>query len=218
MKADPEFQAALLQSLAICRDPKSVGAARKLLNSPDAGVRDAAAHAVAWTGNPAFIEPLRGVRGSSNEATHFEATDALLRLGDALARSGKTAEAVNVYTDLVKTEPIPALAGAALASLIRYADASAAETVTNAITGDKHAQFEPVAVAAFEARHDAPGADLLLAVYPATSPGVRTLLVGVMGRQRNAAFQETLGKALNDPAYRLVAANALADSRQPGAA
>jgi HEAT repeat protein len=28
MKADPEFQAALLQSLAICRDPKSDGAAR----------------------------------------------------------------------------------------------------------------------------------------------------------------------------------------------
>jgi HEAT repeat protein len=217
-KADPEFQAAILSSLATCRDPKSVSAAKRLLKSDNPGVRAAAARTLAWTGDAKFVEPLRNVRAASDPATHFEATDALLRLADAMAKSGQTSAAVDVYRGLVKDEASPAQAGAALASLIRYGDASVAGDVSAVLTGDKHAQFEPNALAAFEARRDDTGNALLLAVYPTTPPALRTLLIGVMGRKRDAAFDQAINAASGDAAYRAAAANALADSRRPGAA
>ncbi|HQK95256.1 MAG TPA: HEAT repeat domain-containing protein, partial [Armatimonadota bacterium] len=76
--ADGAWARALVNSLGALRDAESLPAIAGLLASNDAGLRAAAARALAWTGDPAYADRLRRVAAEATPETQFDATDALL--------------------------------------------------------------------------------------------------------------------------------------------
>lgn len=217
-KADPDFQYALLNALGRIEDPGSIRSVRRMTRDDNPRVRAAAVRALAWTGDPDYLEAARAVRAAAEADTEFEATDALIRLTDAVARQGGDRGAcTSVYREILETASLPALQAAAIVGLVRYGDGTVAGDVLAALEGDKGRELEASALAAFENLDNPAGYPLLLEVCSGASPGMRPAMLGILGRKRDARFLPLLQEAAasDDAPLRHAAFDALGDSRLP---
>jgi hypothetical protein len=99
--------------------------------NPD--VRVAAARALAWTGNPALLKPIRSVIAASDQTRLADAEDALLRLLFSMeGQPAHRADAFAGYRELLATAQAQVKDGA-LAGLGRVGDASCVPVILAAI-------------------------------------------------------------------------------------
>ncbi|MHC4444768.1 MAG: FG-GAP-like repeat-containing protein [Planctomycetota bacterium] len=132
-RADPEFQCALLNSLSELKDRPSLDTIKNLTESQNAQVRASAARAMAWTGDPDYLKLTKAVIASADEATRFQAKDALLRLTEAMAEKGGNWQmAINSYLDILQTYD-GVFKDAALAGLARFGDGTCVDPILSAI-------------------------------------------------------------------------------------
>lgn len=123
-RSDPEFQRAMLNSLATMEAEGSLADIAGWTKSPHPGVRAAAVRALAWTGNPKYLDTARGVVREADEATKAEATDALIRLLNAMETKAKHRKVVReAYGELLQSTE-GAFRDAALAGLVRIGEAT----------------------------------------------------------------------------------------------
>jgi HEAT repeat protein len=214
-KADPEFQCALLHALRAVHDKRSLGTARKLARHREPTVRAAAALALSWTGDPAYVKDLQDVMARADAETCFDAADALVRLADAMIRQGgdRTA-ALAVYQGVLQQAPLPASRGAALVGMIRYGNETGVADILAALQGAGGKELEPVALAACE-NVDARANPVMLAVYKNASAEMRLSLIRIFGGKQDPAFLDILKEAAtdSDATLRRAAWTALADSQ-----
>jgi len=219
-QSQPEFQCALLHALAMLKSDTCVPAALELTKSDDASVRAAAARALSWTGNPVYIPVLRAVRAQAEGATAFEATDALLRLADAMVRAGGNWDAaMAVYREVLTTDQDIVHRCGAIAGLGRFGDERVLDDILAAVTGPEGQDLEPAALRAFEELRGTAASQGLLDVYPQASPELQLNLLGIFGRKQDPKSLEVLSEAAlsEDQALHEAALNALGDSALPGA-
>ena len=113
-----------MNSLGRLHDANSLELLTKLTRNANAKVRAAAAHALAWTGDPAYLKTVRSVVAAADPATRSEALDANLRLLNSMERQRPHRhEALAGYRALVESTRGPVQDGA-LAGLGRAGDAS----------------------------------------------------------------------------------------------
>lgn len=219
-KADPDFQCAIFNALSRIQDEKSLWTTGKWTQDDHAEVRVAAARALSWTGNPAYVKLLREVRAQAGEATMFDATDALLRLADAIARKGANWEtAMAVYREVLESASSPVLQGAAIAGLGRFGDETVVQDILAALETENGSELGPAALAAFQDLQGEAANRALLDAYPNLSDEMQFYCLGVFGRKHEPVFLDVLERAASsgDEALRCAAWEALADSRLPAA-
>ena len=218
--ADAAFQRDLLRAIAAIGDPRCALSAHQLTGSEDAVVRAAAARALCWIGDPALIRPLLAVWQAADDATRFEAGDALLRLADAIVRQGNGWDfAIAVYRLVLREETDPVLRSGAVAGLGRFGDDTVVEDILDVIGGGAGRELEPAALEAFRHLHG-PGVERkLLAAYSALSPEMQAGLLDVLAASRSPACLELFRNAAqsDEPILRRAAIEALHKSGMPEA-
>lgn len=211
-KADSDFAVALLDEVAVLRNPRSLEKAAALLASGDAGVRVAAARAVAWSGNPKYVEPIRAVVAKATPETQAAAFDAELKLADAIIQHGGNWDTgIGIYRDVLTAAPQATVRGAALMGLGRYGDGTVVDAIVSAV---KAAQGElddqaAMALTSLQGREGVRGA---IEAYPQLSERVQVSLLSVWGQQKQIEALDLIQKELasTTPAIRGAALHALA--------
>ncbi len=217
--AEPDFQAALLYALAQNQCSQCLDTAVELAASPDESVRAAAGRALAWTGNPGYVDTLEQVCARAERMTQFDAWDALLRLTNALAaKGGHWNRVMALYRKVLdEAEGIVPRSGA-IAGLGKYGDETAVDAILAALGKEDGRDLEPAALQAFQDLRGHVADVALLRAYPELSRDMQVALVGVFGRKGDAAFLGVLEEAaqsadpvLSGAAVRALEASALAE-------
>lgn len=214
-QAAPEMQCAILDALGRLKDAEALSKIETLCKSPDARVRAAAARASAWTGDPFRLAAARQVVAQADDATRVEATDALLRLVNAIEEHGGNWEiVVSCYKELVAGSS-GVFQDAALAGLGRIGDGTCVAPVLAAL--EKAAP--PTSLVGLAALRQMGGVDVTRAVveaYPRQPEPIRLGLLDVLGSKKHALTLPILIEAARskDPAFRLAGLQALAESEQ----
>lgn len=211
-KADAAFAVALLDEVAVLRNARALEKAASLLASGDAGVRVAAARAVAWSGDPKYAAPIREVVVKATPETQAAAFDAELKLADAIIQRGGNWDAgIRIYREVLASAPQATVRGAALMGLGRYGDGTVVDAIVSAA---KAAQGElddqaAMALTALQGREGVRGA---LAAYPQLSERVQVSLISVWGQQKQIEALDLIQKELSSttPTIRGAALHALA--------
>lgn len=216
--AEPAFQAALLYALAQNECRQCLGKAVQLASSPDEAVRAAAARALAWTGNPEYLDPLKQVVARAERMTRFDAWDALLRLTNAMAaHGGHWNRVMALYREILDQADGLMPKSGAIAGLGKYGDETAVDHILAALETEQGPGLEPAALQAFEDLRGQVAVRALLDAYPQVSRDMRVALIGVFGRKGNPAFFDAFEKAAasDDPALRTAAIEALQQTKLP---
>jgi HEAT repeat protein len=217
-KADSKFACALLNSLGRLRDRDGLEAIAARLKSDDPAVRVAAARALAWTGDPAYLQGLREVASAADDATRGEAHDAGLRLLDAMgAQEAHRADAIAGYRAFLASSHGP-VKDAALAGLGRCGDASCVATILDAIR-DEEPPTLLVGLAALGHLNGSEVSRLLVETFPKLPPRMQSGLIPILGTSSDPLVLPILRGALHSdqPGSRTAALQALADSELPQA-
>jgi HEAT repeat protein len=215
-RSEPAFQCAILNGLAEARDRGSLQAVARMTENPDPGVRGAAAHALAWTGDPAYVPLLEKVISCADDATKTEAIDALLRLAQAIEGADAHKDAAKqIYTSLLDRTDGPLLE-AALTGLGRTGDAEIAARMLRLLGSDDAA----VRHAAIDAVRQIPGEDVttrLLEAYWSARDEDRCVFLPALGARKDPRVVPPLAKAFEseDPVIRGAAYTALGESTRP---
>jgi HEAT repeat protein len=190
-KADPEFQCALLNSLYVLRDEKSLSRVARYTKSKDPRVRVAAARAISWQGTPDYMGAIISVYRSADEATAFEAADAMIRHADALPINGFDSSIL--YHVVLVGSKNPSVRGAALVGLVRNGDINTASTdIVAALNDPSGLELVPMVVSAFQNAQSDTAKHKLLKIYPAVSEDVRILLLGIIGGRPTPEYSSIL--------------------------
>jgi len=216
--ADADFKCALLNALGSIKNENSLPAVLQHTRDGNPQVRATAARAAAWTGNPAYLTELRGVRAAATPETSFDATDALLRLADAMGLQGGNWDAVlGIYREVLNTVADPVQKSGAIAGLGRFGDETVVLPILSALKGENGRELEPAALAAFDSMQGAAVAYALLDAYPTVSDDMRLSLIHLFGRRGHPASLELLNETArsDNPVFRQAALNALIDTRLP---
>lgn len=218
--ADPEFQAALLDALALMNKAAALPQVLPMLESTAPAVRAAAARAIAWTGDPQYQPKLLAVYQNADDLTRHDAGDALVRHGYAMGKQGghwnETVNAFNAYIDLF-TDPV--LKSAAIVGLGAYGDETAVARIEAVIAGEGGRAYEPAAMEAFAGGQGANFSRALVREFPNFSAELQPGLLALFGRRQDALFLDTLLTAAKseDAVIRSAAMSGLAASGLPGA-
>lgn len=218
--ADADFKCALLNALGGIKNETTLPAVLRHTRDGNPKVRAAAARAAAWTGNPAYLTELRSVRAASTPETSFDATDALLRLADAMGLKGGNWDTVlGIYREVLNTAADPVQKSGAIAGLGRFGDETVVLSIIDAMKGEQGRALEPAALAAFDSLQGAAVVHALMDAYPTVSDDMRLSLIYLFGRRRHPACLELLGETARseNPVFRRAALNALIESRLPEA-
>jgi hypothetical protein len=105
-RADGPTKVAIIQSLGLRHDERSVGALRKLLEDPASPVASAAAAALGEIGTIEAADGLREFHASAREELRSTATDACLVCAEKLMAAGRKSDAAALY-ELLATEAHP---------------------------------------------------------------------------------------------------------------
>jgi len=219
-KTDPEFQYALLNSLAVLQDAESLSTVESYLRHSDARVRAAAARAVAWTGDPGFLTAVKRVFADADPATRRDAGEALIRLADAMMRKGGKWEiAMSVYRELLASDAEVSVKNAALAGLGRFGDETAVADIFAVLRNEKESDLHPAALMALRSLSSRAARLEMLREYQNVSDNIKLALLSVFGGSQDPLFADVLLKAWEsgDPKMRAAALSALAESHLPQA-
>jgi HEAT repeat protein len=208
--ASPEFQCALLNSIAELRDEQSLPRVEELTHSPNGDVRAAAVRALAWTGNPVYINLLEDVIAATDGETQPEAMDALLRLLNAMeADRGNRQMVRDRYLRLLETGE-GVFKDAALAGLGRVGDESCVTALLAAMeTSDIRTRLN--AANALRVIRG-PGVTRALAdAFPSLPQETQRFLIPVLAEKKHPMVMPILERATHsdDPALRLIGLEAL---------
>ncbi len=200
-KADPAFQAAILHALDMMSRKSSIGTfAEYAADSHPPEVRVAAALALSRTGDPRWLPALRAVREGANDATLFDATDALLRLADNMAENGGNwSLAMQIYRDTLATEANSVVRGAALVGLGKYGDETVLPDIIAAIKADKKGDLFGPGLAALENLKGRAAGEALLKAYDQFPGDMQVRLLGIFGRKGDPAFLGPLNRQVHSP-------------------
>lgn len=214
--ADPLFLCGLLDSVGKMREPISVEPVVLLLGHGNADVRAAAALALAWTGDPALVDAFDQVRASATPETRFAATDAMLQLADAMARSGGNWHvAIHLFKFVIETASESVLRQTAMMGLGRFGDETVVPVMVRAVQGaEADLDLGASIILAFEALEGRAASEAMVAACPGLPEHVRPGIVEMFGRQRDPLFVSVIAAELasDDPACRLAALDALAET------
>jgi HEAT repeat protein len=220
-KAEPDFVPALLDAMARMHATGCLPAIVELTKSPDAHTRAMAALALAWTGNVKYIAPLTAVwKAAQDDASAFDACDALLRLTDVMVvKGGNWDTAMGLYRKVLAEDTNIVHRSGAISGLGRYGDETAIQDIVTALSGPDGRELEPAAMAAFVAIQGPAAGKALLAAYPSLSADLRFDLLNTFARKQNPMFLEVINNAArgDDPALRVAAIAALSESTLPAA-
>ena len=212
------FALALIDALRLLQDSTALDVLASRLQDEDPAIRMAAARALAWTGDAAFIPAFRQViRGAPRDRV-VEAGDAYLTLIGAMYENGGQFDGVfQSYVWGVRQFENPELRGAALASLGRCGDERAVPLIIEVLRRERAGALDH---AALEALAMLPGETATRAIVTRHAELLKTLgpsLYGVYGRRGDAVFTPLLLDALesSDPYAQHVAAQALLDAKHP---
>jgi len=220
-KADPAFQSAVLKALAMMEDEASIPVVAKYTdaaNSPE--VRAAAALSLSWTADPKWVSTLQTVRKSADEATAFDASDALLRLADGLAEGGGNwSLAMDIYRDVLATGVNSVIRGGGLVGLGKYGDETVLPEIIAAIKADTEGDLFGPGLAAIENLQGRAAGEALLEAYGQFPEDMQILLLGIFGRKQDPTFLGPLNEQVNstDPRFREAAIAALVQTGLPEA-
>jgi HEAT repeat protein len=193
LKADPDFAIALMDSLGQLRDEASAELLATMAHSDHDDVRAAAARALAFTGDPAYLETVTRVWERSDEATRFDATDALLKLADAMVTGGDGFDlAMAAYRRVLAGTDVPVMRDAAVMGLGRNGDPDVVPVILAA--AQEQGAEDAAVMALFELRGG--GAAMAIAkAYPAEPRGMQVALLPMMGRRGDAYLVPVLAEA-----------------------
>lgn len=210
--ADAPFAVALLDAVAMLRNARALDPTASLLAHTDPRVRNAAARAVAWSGEPRFMAPLETVVKQAPADQQTEAYDALLRLADAMARRGGNWDTAMAVYKSVLSAPAPAtIRAAAMMGLGRYGDGSVVDEIVAAAAAAQGA-LDATAAMALTSLQGGEGVAGALAAYPKLAPSTRLQMLAVWGQQRQEQTLDLLKQELagTDPVFRGAALHAMA--------
>jgi HEAT repeat protein len=215
-KAAPDFQCAILDALAALKDAESLALIEGFTSSADARLRAAAARALAWTGDPFRLKTVKRVVAQADDATRSEATDALVRLLNAVEEKGGNWEIVTAgYRELLQTGP-DAARDAALAGLGRIGDETCVPAVLAAVR-ESAAPTRLVGLAALRQMQGVGVTRALAAEYPKQPEDVQLALLEALGSKKHPLVLPVLTAAARSsrPDFRLAGLNALGESELP---
>jgi HEAT repeat protein len=192
--ADPDFAAALLDSLGRIHDAESLELIARMTERSVPKVRAAAARALAWTGDPVHMKRIQSVVVAADPATRPDAHDALLRLLDAMAQEDKHRQVATAgYRELLASAQGPVKDGA-LAGLSRIGDASSVPAILAAIRDCQ----PPTLLVGMDALRALPGAEVsraLALAYPTLSARAQAALIPILGARRDPVVLPILKQA-----------------------
>jgi peptidylprolyl isomerase len=197
-KADPEFQVALLVSLAERADATTAPAVQALLKtSKNASVRLAAISALGRIPRADSSWQLWEIARGSEAAERNAARNAYLMLAERLAakNDAKTAREMfqKVYTDSLNTKE----RCAALAGLGKVSDATTLSVLVDALL-DKEPQARAVAADALAASRAPAVTTQLIASYAQAMPESRALILDVLAQRPEPVAIQKLMEAAED--------------------
>lgn len=215
-KADADFQCALLNALGQMQDEGSLEAMEALTKSDSAKVRAAAVRALAFTGNPSYLQTAKAVVAAADDATKSDAMDAMLRLLNAVeAKGGNWQAAVETYLDLLKTGDA-ITKDAALAGLGRMGDGTCVAPILAAIKDAEN----PNRANGLAALRTMQGVDVtreIVAAYPKLPQDIQVALLPVLGGKKHPLVMSILKEAVEskEPSVRIAAIVAIGEAGQP---
>jgi HEAT repeat protein len=184
--ADPDFACALLNSLGRLHDREGLDSMTRLTADSDPRVRVAAARALVWTGDPAYLKSVRRVVDASDPATWPDAVDAMLRM--LLCMEGRPAHrdaAIGGYRFLLERRVHGQVKDGALAGLGRVGDAACVPVILEAIRDDE----PPTLLVGMNALGALPGKDVtqnLINAYPSLPKPAQLALIPILGARHDA--------------------------------
>lgn len=217
-ETDDAFRVAILDGFAAIKHPGNVKPAMAWAKGGAPEVRVAAARALAWTGDLKLLPLFQAIRAEAPETLRNYAEDVLLRLADAMARSGgKWEYAMRIYRDVLKTSGSIPIRGAAIAGLGRYGDDTAVADILAAAAS--HRDLEGPALNALRMQSGNASSQAMLEAYPSASESMRMAMLDVFGSKKDARFLPILNEAAKNPdaQVRRAAVAALSVSELPGA-
>ncbi|NUM56912.1 MAG: HEAT repeat domain-containing protein [Candidatus Hydrogenedentes bacterium] len=209
--ADAAFAVALLDAVAMLRNPRSLDRAASLLSHGDDSVRVAAARAVAWSGDAKYVTTLRDTAAKSTPETQAAAYDALLRLADAVVNTGGNwGIAMAVYRDVLANAPQKANRAEAMMGLGRYGDATVIDAIV-AGAANAGGELDDQAAMALTSLQGGEAVKGAVAAYSSLSEPVRVSMISIWGQQKQTDALDLIAAELNGaPAVRTAALHALA--------
>ncbi len=211
-KAEAPFAIALLDVVAMLRNPRSLDRAAALLAHSDAGVRVAAARAVAWAGDPKYVAALKDVLAEATPETQAAAYDAALRLADAMVRNGGNwDEAMSIYKEVLTAAQQPTVRAAAMMGLGRSGDGTVVDAIV-AAGGSANGALDDQAAMALTSLQGREGVLGAVAAYPKLSEASRAAMLSIWGQQKQLDALDLVKGELASaaPALRSAALHALA--------
>jgi HEAT repeat protein len=194
--AGPEFQTALLHALASMQQANTLPDARRLLRNPEAEVRAAACHALAWSPRKTNLQGIAEVHEAMEGKARFQTGLALLRQADALiAAGGHWRTVIAQIESLVHGEPDPNVRAGAIVALGRHGDETAVAQILAVLGEDGGHEYEPAAMAAFEGLRGTAGAYALLEAYPELSLEMQASMLRIFGRKKDELFLDIMRDA-----------------------
>jgi len=217
--ADGAWARALVNSLGALRDAESLPAIAGLLASNDAGLRAAAARALAWTGDPAYADRLRRVAAEATPETQFDATDALLRYADAMAvRGGNWDRAMALFREVLESQPEGVLKDGALVGLGRFGDETVVAPILATLASAEDPRTRGACMVALEALKGPGPGKALVAAYPGLTGQAQVAMIAMFGRKGGAAVLPAILEAARseEAELRQTALRALGICAEPG--
>ena len=212
-RAEPDFRLALVESLGRLRDRGSLEAIAQMAGSVDPRLRTAAARALAWTGDPAYLLTVRSIASSADSMTHSDASDALIRLINAIEKQGEHPQvAADAYRDLLTRGQGPAR-DAALAGLGRTGDETDVPRILQTVR-DAELPTLLVGTAALRALKGPDVTRALVKAYPELPLRVRRALIPVLGSKDDPQALAILEEEArsDDPGSRAAALEAIGEA------
>ncbi len=215
-KSEPEFQVAILNSLARLRDKGGNETVLGMTRSSSPAVRAAAVRALSWTGDPTYLKVAREIVASADPATRSDAVDAMLRLANAVANKGGNWEAAKrAFLDILTTGKGVEKDGA-LSGLGRLGDGSCVRPILEAIT-DAELHTWRAGMGALTSLQGVDVARALVEAYPSQPQKTQLAMIPVLGAKKHALTMPILKQAAqsSDPQFRLAGIEALAEAGLP---
>lgn len=217
----PDFQVALLDSLAQLAHRDSLPVARALLDHQSDAVRVAAARVVARAGGLHDAAGIQTVLAETYGKHHHDAGEALSVLAERLLLAGGNWDhAIALYHALLTGFPDPVVRGLGIAGLGRHGDERSVPVIAEAVKADDGEPLIPQALAAFHALDGEGVRQAFLRIHPELPPAMQTGMLSVYAHKRDRRFVDWMLAGLDAPdaQSRQTAMLALADARFPEAA
>ncbi len=195
-KADAPFATALLDAVATLRNLKSLDRASALLSHSDAGVRVAAARAVAWSGDVKYVAPLNNIVATATPETQTAAYDAVLRLADAIILTGGNWDAgLSIYKQVLTSAPQTTIRGVATMGLGRNGDATVIDEIVAGAAAAK-GELDDQAAMALTSLQGLEGVKGAVAAYPNLSERARIAMLSIWGQQKQTDALDLMASEL----------------------